>query len=86
MCCSGHHRGKPKIDPTTAIADIAEIKQAQISQERAADEAKDRKEQQERFIDMISHEIRNPVRAIHVSAFILLTCLSFLRYFILPKR
>jgi PAS domain S-box-containing protein len=48
----------------SAIVDITEIKQAQLTQERAATEAKDRKEQQERFIDMVSHEIRNPLSAV----------------------
>ena len=47
-----------------AVVDITEIKQAQLSQEKAATEAQDRKEQQERFIDMVSHEIRNPLSAV----------------------
>ena len=47
-----------------AVVDITEIKQAEITQEKAALEAKDRKEQQERFIDMVSHEIRNPLSAV----------------------
>jgi signal transduction histidine kinase len=47
-----------------AVVDITEIKQAQISQEKAATEAQERKEQQERFIDMVSHEIRNPLSAV----------------------
>ena len=47
-----------------AIVDITEIKQAQLTQERAAIEAQERKEQQERFIDMVSHEIRNPLSAV----------------------
>lgn len=47
-----------------AVVDITEIKQAQLSQERAAIEAQERKEQQERFIDMVSHEIRNPLSAV----------------------
>jgi len=45
-----------------AIVDISEMKAAELSQQKAAQEAKDRKEQQERFVDMISHEIRNPLR------------------------
>jgi PAS domain-containing protein len=36
-----------------AVVDITEIKQAQLTQEKAAIEARDRKEQQERFIDMV---------------------------------
>jgi PAS domain-containing protein/NTP pyrophosphatase (non-canonical NTP hydrolase) len=47
-----------------AVVDITEIKQAQISQEKAATEAQERKGQQERFIDMVSHEIRNPLSAV----------------------
>ncbi|KAI9687088.1 MAG: hypothetical protein M1822_002498 [Bathelium mastoideum] len=47
-----------------AVVDITEIKLAQISQEKAATEAQDRKDQQERFIDMVSHEIRNPLSAV----------------------
>ena len=47
-----------------ALVDITEIKHAQLAQERAATEAKERKEQQERFIDMVSHEIRNPLSAV----------------------
>jgi PAS domain S-box-containing protein len=47
-----------------AVVDITEIKQAQIAQEKAANEARERKEQQERFIDMVSHEIRNPLSAV----------------------
>jgi signal transduction histidine kinase/DNA-binding response OmpR family regulator len=48
----------------SAVIDITDIKQAQLTQEKAANEAKDRKEQQERFIDMVSHEIRNPLSAV----------------------
>lgn len=47
-----------------AVVDITEIKQAEITQEKAALEAHERKEQQERFIDMVSHEIRNPLSAV----------------------
>lgn len=47
-----------------AVVDITEIKQAEITQEKAAVEAQERKEQQERFIDMVSHEIRNPLSAV----------------------
>ncbi|KAL1608200.1 hypothetical protein SLS60_003139 [Paraconiothyrium brasiliense] len=47
-----------------AVVDITEIKQAEIAQEKAAVEAQERKQQQERFIDMVSHEIRNPLSAV----------------------
>lgn len=51
-----------------AVVDITKIKQAQLSQQKAADEARERKEQQERFIDMVSHELRNPLSAVmHLS-------------------
>ncbi|KAG9195923.1 hypothetical protein G6011_01044 [Alternaria panax] len=48
----------------SAVIDITEIKQAQLTQEKAARDAQDRKEKQERFIDMVSHEIRNPLSAV----------------------
>lgn len=54
----------PEAGFISAIVDITEIKQAQLTQERAATEAQERKEQQERFIDMVSHEIRNPLSAV----------------------
>ncbi|KAK7748704.1 hypothetical protein SLS53_000726 [Cytospora paraplurivora] len=47
-----------------AVVDISELKIAEKAQERAAEEAKQRKQQQERFIDMVSHEIRNPLSAV----------------------
>ncbi|CAI7610373.1 unnamed protein product [Penicillium crustosum] len=46
------------------IADITPEKKAELLQRQAAEEAQERKKQQERFIDMISHEIRNPLSAI----------------------
>ncbi|POS73398.1 hypothetical protein DHEL01_v208212 [Diaporthe helianthi] len=47
-----------------AVVDITELKTAELAQERTARDAKDRKQQQERFIDMVSHEIRNPLSAV----------------------
>lgn len=47
-----------------AVVDITELKTAELAQERTAADAKDRKQQQERFIDMVSHEIRNPLSAV----------------------
>ena len=44
---------EPEAGFICAVVDITEIKQAQLSQEKAAVEARDRKEQQERFIDMV---------------------------------
>ncbi|KAF7166274.1 hypothetical protein CNMCM5623_000031 [Aspergillus felis] len=46
------------------IADISKEKTAELSQRKIAEEAQQRKTQQERFIDMISHEVRNPLSAI----------------------
>jgi PAS domain-containing protein len=47
-----------------AVIDITPNKTQELAQKRAAQEAVERKEQQERFIDMISHEIRNPLSAV----------------------
>ncbi|KAF2771663.1 hypothetical protein EJ03DRAFT_325315 [Teratosphaeria nubilosa] len=47
-----------------SIVDISSEKSAELNQRQAAREAQERKEQQERFIDMISHEIRNPLSAL----------------------
>lgn len=46
-----------------SIVDITSEKSAEEDQRIAAQEATERKQQQERFIDMISHEIRNPLSA-----------------------
>lgn len=46
------------------IVDISQEKTAELSHKRMADDARQRKIQQERFIDMISHEVRNPLSAI----------------------
>ncbi|KAF2421022.1 hypothetical protein EJ08DRAFT_526176 [Tothia fuscella] len=47
-----------------AIIDITDNKKNELAQEQAARDALERKNQQERFIDMISHEIRNPLSAV----------------------
>jgi signal transduction histidine kinase/AmiR/NasT family two-component response regulator len=47
-----------------SVVDITAEKSAEIDQRKAAGEADERKTQQERFIDMISHEIRNPLTAL----------------------
>ena len=47
-----------------AVIDITDLKRAEITQAKAAVEAQERKDQQERFIDMVSHEIRNPLSAV----------------------
>lgn len=46
-----------------SVVDITSEKSAENDQRLAAEEATERKQQQERFIDMISHEIRNPLSA-----------------------
>ncbi|KAL4893908.1 hypothetical protein BDV59DRAFT_207371 [Aspergillus ambiguus] len=46
------------------ISDITQEKSAELSQKKIADDAEQRKLRQERFIDMISHEVRNPLSAI----------------------
>ncbi|EME47082.1 hypothetical protein DOTSEDRAFT_69150 [Dothistroma septosporum NZE10] len=51
-----------------SIVDISSEKQSEINERKAAKQARERKEQQERFIDMISHEIRNPLSAVLHSA------------------
>ncbi|MGG6496404.1 UNVERIFIED_CONTAM: hypothetical protein NY603_26140, partial [Bacteroidetes bacterium 56_B9] len=40
-----------------SIVDISSEKSAELNERKAAQQARERKEQQERFIDMISHEI-----------------------------
>ncbi|XHG06125.1 hypothetical protein AWENTII_009332 [Aspergillus wentii] len=46
------------------VVDITIEKNAALAHAKAAKEAKEGKKQQEQFIDMISHEIRNPLSAI----------------------
>ncbi|KAF1988919.1 hypothetical protein K402DRAFT_419252 [Aulographum hederae CBS 113979] len=46
------------------LVDISTQKAAEFSERKAADLARERKEQLQRFIDMTSHEIRNPLSAI----------------------
>ncbi|KAL2852060.1 hypothetical protein BJY01DRAFT_244676 [Aspergillus pseudoustus] len=46
------------------VTDITPEKVAEMQQKMIAEDARERKQQQERFIDMISHEVRNPLSAI----------------------
>ncbi|KAJ5283388.1 hypothetical protein N7505_001368 [Penicillium chrysogenum] len=46
------------------VTDISTEKVAEMKQKMIAEDARERKQQQERFIDMISHEVRNPLSAI----------------------
>ncbi|KAK0262893.1 hypothetical protein LTS09_002870 [Friedmanniomyces endolithicus] len=47
-----------------SLVDITSEKRAEIAERKAAQAAEARRGQQERFIDMISHEIRNPLSAV----------------------
>jgi PAS domain S-box-containing protein len=51
-----------------AVVDITEIKQAQLSQEKAATDARDRKEQQERFIDSMQRPCRSKLKHVLITA------------------
>ncbi|ESZ95196.1 putative histidine kinase M3C8p [Sclerotinia borealis F-4128] len=48
----------------SCITDISELKWAEASEARNAEEARAAKRQQEEFIDVVSHEMRNPLSAI----------------------
>jgi signal transduction histidine kinase len=48
----------------STVADITPLKLAEATQKERADEALERTRQQERFIDMTCHELRNPLSAI----------------------
>jgi PAS domain S-box-containing protein len=47
-----------------SVVDITPEKSAENNQRKVAEEADERKQQEERFVDMISHEIRNPLTAL----------------------
>lgn len=51
-----------------ALVDITQMKAAENAQRNAAQQEQARRKQQESFIDMVSHEIRNPLSAILHSA------------------
>lgn len=53
-----------KVSGMLCITDISHLKWAEAWQARAAQEARDAKRQQEAFIDVVSHEMRNPLSAI----------------------
>ncbi|KAF5872318.1 putative histidine kinase m3ypp protein [Botrytis fragariae] len=46
------------------FTDISELKWAEAAEARNAEEAREAKRQQEEFIDVVSHEMRNPLSAI----------------------
>lgn len=48
----------------SCITDISELKWAEASEARNAEDARAAKRQQEEFIDIVSHEMRNPLSAI----------------------
>ena len=56
------------ISVVTSLTDITAQKQAESAQMRLASEAIEAKRQQENFIDVTSHEMRNPLSAIMISA------------------
>jgi signal transduction histidine kinase len=56
------------ISVITSVTDITPQKQAEYTQKRLAFEAIEAKRQQENFIDITSHEMRNPLSAIMISA------------------
>jgi signal transduction histidine kinase len=47
-----------------SVVNITPEKSAENNQRKVAEEADERKQQEERFVDMISHEIRNPLTAL----------------------
>lgn len=54
-------------EPTSVlgcVTDISHLKWSEKLQAKVADDAKEAKRQQERFMDMTSHELRNPLSAI----------------------
>jgi PAS domain S-box-containing protein len=51
-----------------SIADISQIKWAQSLQEKRLREAEETKRQQNEFIDITSHEMRNPLSAVSICA------------------
>jgi signal transduction histidine kinase len=48
----------------TCITDVSSLKWAESSEARNAADAREAKRQQEEFIDLVSHELRNPLSAI----------------------
>lgn len=48
----------------TCITDVSSLKWAEASEARNAADAREAKRQQEEFIDLVSHELRNPLSAI----------------------
>jgi len=59
-----------------ALSDISRLKWAEGFQARRTEEAMEMKRQQERFIDTVSHEARNPLSAITLCAESILTTLQ----------
>lgn len=59
----------------TSLTDISSQKAAEATQKRLASEAIQAKQQQENFIDVTSHEMRNPLSAIMISADDIITSL-----------
>ncbi|RMZ71359.1 sensory transduction histidine kinase [Pyrenophora seminiperda CCB06] len=56
--------GSDSFQITTAITDISDFKLSEALQRRRLEEAVEARRQQENFVDMTSHEIRNPLSAV----------------------
>jgi signal transduction histidine kinase len=66
--------------------DISRLKWAQTFQARLAAEAKEAKRQQEAFIDVVSHEMRNPLSAIVHCADAITTAMEEVKLVDVPKE
>lgn len=66
--------------------DISKLKWAQTFQARLAAEAKEAKRQQEAFIDVVSHEMRNPLSAIVHCADAIATTMEDLKEVVMPPE
>lgn len=84
----------PYRDPETGLVksimacttDISKLKWAQTFQARLAAEAKEAKRQQEAFIDVVSHEMRNPLSAIVHCADAIATTMEELKDVVMPPE
>lgn len=60
-----------------SVVDITSEKSAELAERKAAKDARERKEQQENFIDVISHEIRS-IKTEHSSSSLYASRLPFI--------
>ncbi|KAL3426487.1 hsp90-like protein [Phlyctema vagabunda] len=70
----------------TCTTDISQLKWAESSEARNARDALAAKHQQEEFIDVVSHEMRNPLSAIFQCADIIASCLADQRLSKVPRE